>query len=150
MRRFVSFLAATSMLAAPAVALPEGALRTERPARDFRPDRAATALAERLGVTSLDGFGLERFEAAVGAAGAVVAYLASTWPQALAHLRAPRAVRAADVVYLDPQTRRNLHEPEATLRPTKRHSVVGRFEQLDVVLERKRRRHRLLSCRTRR
>ena len=88
--------------------LPDGTLRTERPARDFRPERAREVLAERLGVASLDGYGLEGFEAAVGAAGAIVAYLASTWPAALTHLRAPRAVRAAEVVYLDPQTRRSL------------------------------------------
>ncbi|MSQ30635.1 MAG: DNA mismatch repair protein MutS [Dehalococcoidia bacterium] len=97
-----------TVLAAALGALPDGALRTERPAREFRPDRATAALAERLGVASLEGYGLEAFAAAVGAAGAIVAYLAATWPQALAHLRAPRAVRAADVVYLDPQTRRNL------------------------------------------
>ena len=95
----------TPALFAPGV---DGALRTERPARDFRIDRAREVLAERLGVASLDGYGLEGFEAAVGAAGAIVAYLASMWPQALAHLRAPRAVRAAEVVYLDPQTRRSL------------------------------------------
>ena len=93
---------------APAPVLPETALRSERPARDFRPERAREVLAERLGVASLDGYGLEGFDAAVGAAGAIVAYLASHWPQALAHLRAPRAVRAAEVVYLDPQTRRSL------------------------------------------
>ncbi|MGE3857679.1 MAG: DNA mismatch repair protein MutS [Dehalococcoidia bacterium] len=93
---------------APPPALPDGTLRTERPARDFRPERAREVLAERLGVASLDGYGLEGFEAAVGAAGAIVAYLASTWPAALGHLRAPRAVRGADVVYLDPQTRRSL------------------------------------------
>ena len=86
----------------------QGTLRTERPARDFRVDRAREVLAERLGVASLDGYGLEGFEAAVGAAGAIVAYLASTWPQALSHLRAPRAVRSVEVVYLDPQTRRSL------------------------------------------
>ena len=88
--------------------LPEGTLRTERPARDFRIDRAREVLSERLGVASLDGYGLEGFDAAVGAAGAIVAYLASTWPAALGHLRAPRAVRATEVVYLDPQTRRSL------------------------------------------
>jgi DNA mismatch repair protein MutS len=44
----------------------------------------------------------------VGAAGALVAYLAGTWPAALGHLRAPRAVRGTEVVYLDPQTRRSL------------------------------------------
>ncbi len=81
---------------------------TSRPARDFRQDRAAARLAERLGVAGLEGFGLEGLEPAVGAAGALVAYLEEMWPQALAHLRAPRAVRGAEVVYLDPQTRRNL------------------------------------------
>ncbi len=90
------------------IATPEGALRTERPAREFRPDRGATRLCEQLGVASLDGYGLEGLEAAVGAAGAIVAYLEESWPQALAHLRAPRAVRGGEVVYLDPQTRRNL------------------------------------------
>lgn len=85
-----------------------GAMLTARPARDFRHDRAAARLAERLHVASLDGFGLEGLEPAVGAAGALVAYLEEMWPQALAHLRTPRAVRAAEVVYLDPQTRRNL------------------------------------------
>ena len=99
-------LAAEGASVAPA--LPEGTLRTERPARDFRPERAREVLAERLGVASLDGYGLEGFEAAVGAAGAIVAYLAATWPAALPHLRPPRAVRGAEVVYLDPQTRRSL------------------------------------------
>jgi DNA mismatch repair protein MutS len=81
---------------------------TERPAREFRLDRATARLAERLHVGSLEGFGLEGLEAAVGAAGALVGYLEEMWPQALAHLRSPRAVRGGDVVYLDPQTRRNL------------------------------------------
>src|SRR5690606_23155204 len=88
--------------------LPADALRTARPARDFRPERAAELLAARLGVASLEGFGLEGLDAAVGAAGALVAYLERNWPAALAHLRPPRAVRGAEVVYLDPQTRRNL------------------------------------------
>ena len=99
--------------------LPEGAacapleaggevLLTRRPGRLFQPARAAETLAERLGVADLDGYGLEGLEAAVGAAGALAAYLTESWPEALAHLRAPRAVRGADYVYLDPQTRRNL------------------------------------------
>jgi len=92
----------------PEPGLPGTTLRSPRPTRDFRPERARDLLAERLGVASLDGYGLEGFDAAVGAAGAVVAYLASQWPQALAHLRPPRAVRSTDVVYLDPQTRRSL------------------------------------------
>ena len=89
-------------------ALPEGAMCSRRPAAQFRPRRAAAALAERLGVASLDGYGLEGLEAAVGAAGALLAYLEESWPQALPHLRAPRAVRSGEHLYLDPQTRRNL------------------------------------------
>ncbi|MGE3961492.1 MAG: DNA mismatch repair protein MutS [Dehalococcoidia bacterium] len=83
-------------------------MRTLRPARAFRADRGRTALCERLQVATLEGFGLEGLDAAVGAAGALIGYLEEMWPQALAHLRAPRAVRGGEVVYLDPQTRRNL------------------------------------------
>jgi len=83
-------------------------MRTLRPARAFRADRGTAALCERLGVGSLEGFGLEGLEPAVGAAGALIGYLEEMWPQALTHLRAPRAVRGGEVVYLDPQTRRNL------------------------------------------
>lgn len=84
------------------------AVLTARPAREFRPQRAAAALAERFGVATLDGFGLEGLDAAVGAAGGLLAYLEASWPQALTHLRAPRATRPGEHVYLDTQTRRNL------------------------------------------
>ncbi len=89
-------------------AMPAQALLTARPARDFRPDRAAEALSERLAVSSLGGFGLEGLEAAVGAAGALIGYLEVSWPQSLAHLRVPRPVRAGEYLYLDAQTARSL------------------------------------------
>ncbi len=92
----------------PPPALPDGARVTRRPSREFGIERARDRLAGRLGVSTLDGFGLEGLDAAVGAAGALVAYLEESWPQALAHLRPPRAVRAGDTVTLDAQTRRNL------------------------------------------
>ena len=87
---------------------PAGCARTPRPPRDFAPRRAAERLAERFRVSELDGFGLEGMEASVGAAGALLAYLEEGWPQALATLRPPRAVRGAGHVYLDHQTRHNL------------------------------------------
>ena len=87
---------------------PEGCARTPRPPRDFEPARASERLAGRFGVSELDGYGLEGMEAAVGAAGALLAYLEEGWAQALATLRPPRAVRGSGHVYLDPQTRRNL------------------------------------------
>ena len=38
---------------------PAGCARTPRPPRDFGPRRAAERLAERFGVSELDGYGLE-------------------------------------------------------------------------------------------
>ncbi len=91
-----------------AAAPPEGCARTPRPPGDFEPRRASERLSGRFGVRDLDGYGLEGMEAAVGAAGALIAYLEEGWAQALATLRPPRAVRGSGHVYLDPQTRRNL------------------------------------------
>ena len=53
------------------VSLGDDVLVTERPARGFDPARAAEVLTAQLGVASLDSFGLEGMDAAVGAAGAL-------------------------------------------------------------------------------
>ncbi|MSQ35720.1 MAG: DNA mismatch repair protein MutS [Dehalococcoidia bacterium] len=93
---------------ASALEAPPGVRLTARPTAEFAPQRGAERLAARFGVASLAGYGLEGLDAAVGAAGALLAYLEESWPVALAHLRPPRAVRAAEHMYIDPQTRRTL------------------------------------------
>lgn len=102
-------------------ALPEGAAGaariTARPAREFAPAGAERALRERYGVASLDGFGLRGMAAAVGAAGALLAYLAEGWPEALANLRTPRPIEDASHVGLDPQTVRTLELFESPAGP---------------------------------
>jgi DNA mismatch repair protein MutS len=65
-------------------------------------------LCRRFGVQSLDGFGLGGFGCAVGAAGAIVAYLGEVQAAALAGLRPPRAVVAAEHMGLDDATMANL------------------------------------------
>ncbi len=87
---------------------PPGALVLRRPARGFEPARAVRELEARYAVATLDGFGLDGLEAGVGATGALVDYVAETWPAALPHLRPPRGVRGGEFVELDAQTRRNL------------------------------------------
>ena len=89
-------------------ALPPGVLLTRRPARRFAVAAATEALCAQLAVATLDGFGIAGLEPALGPAGALLDYLAEAWPGALAHLRPPRPVRAAALVFLDAQTRRNL------------------------------------------
>ena len=83
-------------------------LETRRPEREFRAEPAAEVLCDLLGVASLEAFGVAGQEPALGAAGAIVAALERQWPAALPHLRPPRVLRPAEVMPLDPQTRRSL------------------------------------------
>ena len=101
--------------------LPEGAAgaarRTERPARQFAAGEAARALCEQYGVADVEGFGLRAKEPAVAAAGALLAYLAEGWPQALRNLREPRVIVSGDHLELDPQTVRTLELFESPAGP---------------------------------
>ena len=101
--------------------LPEGAAeaarRTERPARQFAAGEAARALCEQYGVADVEGFGLRGMEPAVAAAGALLAYLAEGWPQALRNLREPRVIASGDHLELDPQTVRTLELFESPAGP---------------------------------
>ena len=99
-----------------------GARRSARPAGQFAPRAAARALCARYGVASLDGFGLGGppsggWAAAVGAAGALLAYLEECWPEALRHLRTPRALAGEAFVELDAQTVRTLELFESPAGP---------------------------------
>jgi len=93
------------------------ALLTRREAWEFDPALAAEELTRRFRLASLDGLGLEAEDApAVGAAGALLRYLAELQPGGLPHLRRPVARRGDGILYLDAMTRRNL-EVVDPLRP---------------------------------
>ena len=108
---------AASRVLAEALGAAAGARGTARPAQQFAPGAAARALCARYGVASLDGFGLRGMAAAVGAAGALLAYLEEGWPEALRHLRAPRALAGEAFVELDAQTVRTLELFESPAGP---------------------------------
>jgi DNA mismatch repair protein MutS len=85
------------------------ALRTPRDTWQFDVDLAVDDLGRHFGLATLDGLGLGPADApAVGAAGALVRYLAEIQPGGLAHLARPRARRGGDHLWLDEMTRRNL------------------------------------------
>ena len=65
---------------------------------------AQATLLDQLGTTSLAGFGLEPFPAAVRAAGALVRYLRDTQKADLAHVRAVVLRQAADALLVDAPT----------------------------------------------
>jgi DNA mismatch repair protein MutS len=96
---------------------PAGALVTRRERWEFDPVLAGEDLARRFDLASLDGLGLGAEDAlALGAAGALLRYLADLQPGGLAQLRRPVVRRAEGTLYLDAMTRRNLELVEP-LRP---------------------------------
>jgi DNA mismatch repair protein MutS len=87
----------------------EGALRTERERWEFDPELARPELAQRFSLASLDGLGLAPDDwPAVGAAGALLRYVAELQPSGLPHLSRPQVRRSERHLWLDEMTRRNL------------------------------------------
>jgi DNA mismatch repair protein MutS len=92
-------------------------LITRREAWEFDPAVAASELCRRFQLATLEGLGVAAEDAlAVGAAGALVRYLAELQPAGLPQLRRPFLRRSEDTLHLDARTRRNLELVEP-LRP---------------------------------
>jgi DNA mismatch repair protein MutS len=89
-------------------ALVLGAPATRFDAWRFEPESARDRLLRQFGVRSLEGFGCEALPLAVGAAGAVLAYLEENNPALLPLLRGLRTYSTDAYMVLDAHTRRNL------------------------------------------
>ena len=76
--------------------------------RAFDTETARELLLRHFGVTTLEGYGCDHAPLAVGAAGAVLAYLADTQKGALAQITGLSTYSTQAYMTLDPQTRRNL------------------------------------------
>ncbi|MBK8003827.1 MAG: DNA mismatch repair protein MutS [Gemmatimonadetes bacterium] len=91
------------------VRLEDGVLRTPREAWEFDVELARTELARRFQLASLDGLGLGGDDApAIGAAGALLRYVAELQPAGLPHLHRPTVRRSTRHLWIDEMTRRNL------------------------------------------
>jgi DNA mismatch repair protein MutS len=91
-------------LAALSVIRERGVAVTEVEGWHFELDAARQMLLDQLRVTTLEGFGLERRQSAVCAAGALLRYLRDTQKADLAHVRAIRLHDTSDCVIIDPTT----------------------------------------------
>ena len=91
-------------------------LRTEREQWEFDAPLAGDELARRFQLAGLDGLGIASDDApAVGAAGALLRYLAELQPGGLPHLGRPTVRRSDAHLWLDEMTRRNLELVEPLL-----------------------------------
>jgi DNA mismatch repair protein MutS len=87
----------------------DGTLVTERERWEFDAALAREELGRRFSLASLDGLGLgPEDDLAVGAAGALLRYLADLQPSGLPHLARPTVRRSGSYLWLDDMTRRNL------------------------------------------
>ena len=73
---------------------------------------AGKAVLEQIGATTLAGFGAEGLNAAIGAAGAVLAYARTTQGKGLHHVRTLQVEREDEFIGMDAATRRNLELTE--------------------------------------
>ena len=80
----------------------------------FELESARQTLLDQLRVSSLEGFGLERRQAAVCAAGALVTHLRDTQKAELAHVRTVRLRQLADGLLIDPTTLKHLEVVESS------------------------------------
>ncbi|MEF3192690.1 MAG: DNA mismatch repair protein MutS [Halothiobacillaceae bacterium] len=124
--------------------------RRPRPAWHFDPERGTRALCAQFQVHDLSGFGLAGHALAIGAAGALLAYLQDTQRAALPHLTGIGLERREDGLLLDPIARRNL-ELDSSMSGERRHSLLGVLDRTVTALgarELRRWLHRPLRDRT--
>lgn len=89
-------------------AMPEGPGLTPRPDAWFVPDRGETRIRNQFGVASLEGFGLRDRPEAIGACGAILAYLEETRRGSLPAFRTIQWMDRSRTMVIDAPTQRNL------------------------------------------
>jgi DNA mismatch repair protein MutS len=100
-----------------AAAIPEiaqiGAAVTDIDGWHFELESARQTLLDQLRVQSLEGYGLERRQAAICAGGALVRHLRDTRKAELAHVRSIRLRQLSDGLQIDPTTLKHLEVVQA-------------------------------------
>ena len=96
-----------------------------RNASEFNPQRAEALLTEQFQVRGLHGFGFERIDASLQAAGALLAYVRETQRGVVRHLRPPRRFDAGEHLVLDPTTIRSLEIERSSRGGSRRGSLLA-------------------------
>jgi DNA mismatch repair protein MutS len=101
------------LLASDSAYVPRGAIAVKRiDAWRFDAKGAARELARQFGTADLAGFGCEGMDAAIAAAGALVAYCRQTQQSELPHVSGLAVERESEFVQMDATTRRSLEITE--------------------------------------
>lgn len=102
--------------------------------RMFSYHTAKDTLQSHFQVASLDGFGLEKKQIAVSAAGGLLWYLLETQKNNLEHISALRFYTTADFMPLDAASRRNLELTETMREKTKKGSLLSVLDETKTAM----------------
>ena len=106
------------------------ALKTARERWEFDAALAREELARRFSLASLDGLGISSEDAApLGAAGALLRYLAELQPGGVPHLSRPAMRRSDAHLWLDEMTRRNLELVEPLVAGTRNATLLETIDR---------------------
>ena len=94
----------------------------------FRPAEAEMTLKEHFGVATLEAYGCQGMPLAIGAAGAILAYLSKTQKPALERLQGLHTYSPRAFMLLDHQTRRNLELFQAGRWGDASHSLMSNLD----------------------
>ncbi|MEM6513709.1 MAG: DNA mismatch repair protein MutS [Pseudomonadota bacterium] len=97
---------------------------SRRPPWHFERDTAERLLCKQFGTRDLKGFGCDRLDTGIAAAGALLQYVTDTQKAALPHLQSIRVERPDDAVLMDAATQRNL-ELDRSLSGNDAHTLAG-------------------------
>ena len=97
---------------------------TRRPAWHFEHEAGERALIRHFATRDLSGFGVDSMPRAIGAAGAVLQYVADTQRSALPHIRELRVERTDAAITIDAASRRNL-ELQTNLAGGSEHTLAA-------------------------
>ncbi len=95
---------------------------------------AKKTLTDHFRVASLDGFGLEKKNQAVSAAGGLMWYLIETQKNGLEHISALKYYTTGDFMPLDIASRRNLELTETMREKNKRGSLLGVLDETKTAM----------------
>ncbi len=98
---------------------------TNLPDWRFEPGRCRETLLRNLGVSTLEGFGLEHLPLAIQTSGAIIQYLEQTQPAAITMLKGISTYSTSDFMTLDTATRRNLELTETIRRGETQGSLLS-------------------------
>lgn len=98
---------------------------TNLPEWRFETARCRESLLRNMGVTTLEGYGLEQLPLAVQTSGAIIQYLEQTQPAAISMLSGISTYSTSEFMMLDAATRRNLELTETIRRGEMQGSLLS-------------------------